>query len=94
MRFLSMILGLLASVAGLVAVYYWWKAARMVPIDVPAGAPPDGGSGDMYFEYDSKNAIYLNNSLQSKRNAIAAGWTGLSVLLQTFAILIQIALAR
>ena len=29
MRYSSALIGLLASTSGLVAVYYWWKAARM-----------------------------------------------------------------
>jgi hypothetical protein len=94
MRYSSALIGLLASTSGLVAVYYWWKAARMGPIDVPAGAPPKGGPGDMYFECEGDKAIYLNYSRQSKWNAMAAGWTGISVLLQTFAILAQITLVR
>ncbi len=94
MSYLSMLLELLASISGLIAVYYWWKSARMGPIDVPAGSMPPGGPGDMYAEYDDKHAIYINNSLQSRRNATAAGWTGISILLQTLAIIIQVVMTR
>lgn len=94
MRIALAILGLLAALAGFVSVYYWWTAARMGPIDVPAGAAPAGGPGDMWLDYGGEKTIFLNFSRQSKLNARAALWTGMSVFFQVIAVILQLAISR
>ena len=92
MRVSLTILGLLAALAGFVSVYYWWTAARMGPIDVPSsGETPAGGPGDMWLDYGGEKMIFLNYSRQSKLNAQAALWTGISVFFQVAAVMVQLA---
>jgi hypothetical protein len=88
MRLALGILGLLAAIAGFVSVYYWWRAARMGPIAVPAGAMPEGGPGDQVWDYGGETALFLNYSRQSKLNALAAAWTGVSVFFQATAVIL------
>lgn len=82
------IIGLLASLAGVVSVYYWWTSARMGPIDIPSATMPKGEPGDELLDYGGPNMIFLNHSRQSRLNAYAAAWTGASVLLQAIAIIL------
>ena len=94
MRMSFAVLELLAALAGFVSVYYWWTAARMGPIDVPAGETPAGGPGDIWLDYGGEKMIFLNYSRQSKLNAQAALWTGISVFFQVAVAIVQLASSK
>ncbi len=87
MQIASTLIATLGCIAGFASAYYWWTSARIGPVDVPATEPiPKGGPGDMWIDYGGSKAIFLNYSRQSRLNALAAAWTGVSVLLQTIAL--------
>lgn len=88
------ILGLLASVAGFVSVYYWWNASRAGPVHIPADMTPKGGDGDLWINYGGKETMLLNFAEQSRLNALAAAWTGASVLLQAIAVVVQLSISK
>jgi hypothetical protein len=79
---------LLASIAGFVSVYYWWVASRIGPVDVPAQTLQQGRPGDMLFDYGGTNMIFMNYARQSRMNARAAAWTGVSVFFQVIPVVL------
>lgn len=66
-----------ALVTGLVSAYFWWKASRVLP-------NPSGGidSGEQLVRQEAWLWAQIEQSkTASKLNAIAAGWSAITVLL-------------
>jgi hypothetical protein len=78
-------------VTGFVSVYYWYRSATLKPLETPtAAAFAQGKSGDQVFEYEEGKSILYRYSEQSRLNANAAAWTGVTTFLQALALILAI----
>jgi len=91
MRIAAALFQLLASVVGFISVYCWWESATLRPLNVRAQTLLKGEPDDRLFDHGGVNLILMSYSWQSRMNALAAAWTGASVLLQAVAVGLQIA---
>ena len=76
-----------------VSVYYWWRSAQLQILEtstVAGSLPKGGGPGDQFAEVEGGTTIHWRFFEQSKLNAKAAAWTGVSTLLQSIAIIATI----
>jgi len=80
---------LLGVVSSFVSVYYWWRSATLKSVSTSTTAAlAQAKASDMVFEYETEKAIFVRYSEQSRLNANAAAWTGVSTFLQALAIII------
>jgi hypothetical protein len=92
---LATVVQLIAVVTGLVSVYYWWRSATLKVVEAPAAAGmPKGGPGDQVFETEEGKFLHWRISEQSKLNAKAAAWTGVTTLLQALSLIAGICCAH
>ena len=76
-------------IAGFVSVYYWWRSATLKPVETPTTAAlPKGSPGDQFFRTEEGKTIHYKFHEQSRLNANAAAWTGVTTLLQALALII------
>ena len=86
---------LLGVVSSFISVYYWWRSATLKSISTSTTAAfAQARPGNQVSEYEPNNAIFIRYSEQSRLNANAAAWTGVSTLLQALAIIIGLYCAK
>jgi hypothetical protein len=84
-----------AVLTGFVSVYYWWRSVTLKLVETPATAGlPKGGPGDQIFETQEGKILHWRISEQSKLNAWAAAWTGITTGLQALALIVGICCAH
>lgn len=84
---MKIVLALAPVIPGLVATFYWWKAATAFSVvDKP---PPDAGPEDLFVPAEQGEFVAFVFAGQYRTNRTAAGWTAIAVFVHTVASLVS-----